>query len=337
MTGQIREMNILRGFAIIALVLFHCHIIDPQTWRIFTIVFNFVGDWVLPVFMMVAGFFAVKIWDIKTVRQYLDFVKDKVRRLVVPYLVLSSVAIPIKLILSSYTYRPLDLNTLLKDIFLYPGNHPIVQFWFIYTLFLLFIITPFFTRISLNKATLAALVLTFLPIHIELFLFSEVIHFLFTFLLGMVIHRNYDKFVALENKPLLAVIGFLLLLLPTGIGNVVVPPRLFNLLIELGGMMWAWTTCYLLRNSRYLGTVFENIGIYNYDIYLLAWFFQTAVRVVFYQMLKWDVNLVALLMALVGVAGPMLISKYFLRKFDLTNRFILGNKPAKVQAGINCR
>ncbi|MEN6348946.1 MAG: acyltransferase [Syntrophomonas sp.] len=328
-------MNILRGFAIVSLVLFHSHIIDPQTWRLFDVVFNFVGDWVLPVFMMVAGFFAVKIWDIKTVPQYRDFVKDKVRRLAIPYLVLSFVAIPTKLILNSYSYRPLELNTLLKDVFLYPTNHPIVQFWFIYTLFVFFIITPLFNRISLNKATFIALMLTFLPIHTELFLFSEAIHFLFPFLLGMVINRNYEKIVALENKPLLAIIGFLLLLLPTSIGDGVVPPRLFNLLIELSGIMWAWTTCYLLRNSHYLGTFFEHIGIYNYDIYLLAWFFQTAVRVAFYQMLKWDVNLVASMMALIGVAGPILISKYFLRKFDLTNRFILGNKPSKVRAGMN--
>lgn len=331
MAGQIREMNILRGFAIFAVVLFHCYIINPQTWPVFYFVYSFVGNWVLPVFMVVAGFFSVKIWDIKTVPQYLEFVKDKVRRLAIPYLVLSLVAIPIKLMLNSYSYRPLELNMLLQDVFLYPGNHPIALFWFIYTLFILFIITPLFNRISLNKATFAALVLTFLPVSTKLFLLSEVIHFLFPFLLGMVIRRHYDKFVALENKPLLAVVAFLVLLLPTDIGNVAVPPRLFSLGIELGGIMWALTTCYLLRDSRYWGTIFENIGIYNYDIYLLSWFFQTAVRVVFYQMLEWDVNLVASLMALTGIAGPMLISKYFLRKFDLTNRFILGNKPAKVQ------
>ncbi|MEN6462386.1 MAG: acyltransferase [Syntrophomonas sp.] len=329
--GQIREMNILRGFAIFGVVLFHCRIMDPELWCFFHGVYNFVGDWVLSVFMMVAGFFAVKIWDIKTSRQYLDFMKDKVRRLAIPYLVLSFVAIPIKLILNSYSYRPFELNMLLKDVFLYPNHHPISQFWFIYVLFLLFIITPVFNRISLNKATFAALVLTFLPIHTKIFLLSDLVYFLFPFLLGMVLNRNYDKFVALENKPLLAVVGFLILILPGGIGNWVVPPRLFNLGIEMGGIMWALATAYLLRNSRYLGTVFENMGIYNYDIYLLSWFFQTAVRIVFYQMFKWDVNLVASLMALTGVAGPMLISKYFLKKFDLTNRFILGNKSTKIQ------
>lgn len=331
MAGQIREMNILRGIAIFAVVVFHCYICDPQIWPAFNFIYNFVGSWVLPVFMVVSGFFAVKIWDIKTVGQYLDFIKEKVRRLVVPYLVLSFVAIPIKLILNSYTLRPLDLNTLLKDVFFYPANHPIVLFWFIYTLFLLFVITPLLNRISLNKATYAALVLTFLPVHIELFFFSEVIHFLFYFLLGMVIHRNYDRFATLENKPLLAIVGFLILLLPADLGNLIVPHRLFNLAIELGGIIWAMTTCYLLRNSRYLGTFFENIGLYNYDIYLLSWFFQTAVRVVLYQILQLDVNLVASLMALTGVAGPVLISKYFLRRFDLTNMLILGNKPAKVK------
>lgn len=320
-------MNILRGFAILAVVLFHCYIIAPQTWSIFPAIYHFVGTWALPVFMMAAGFFAIKIWDIKTGRQYLTFVKDKVHRLAIPYLVLSCVAIPIKLILSSYTYRPFDVNMLLKDVFLYPNDHPIVQFWFIYTLFLLFIITPLFNRISLHKATFAALLLTFVPINIKLFYLSEVMHFLFYFLAGMVIHRNYDKFLALENKPLLAVIGFLMLLLPLDVGHEMAN-RLFRLWVALGGIMWAFTTSYLLRNSRILGTFFENIGIYNYDIYLLSWFFQTSIRVGFYQMLEWNVNLVALLMALTGVAGPMLISKYLLRKFALTNRFILGNKPA---------
>lgn len=329
--GRIKEMNILRGFAILALVLFHCQIVDPLAWRVFNDLHYFVGNWVLPVFMTVAGFFAVKVWEIKTPGQYLDFVKDKVRRLAIPYLVLSFVAIPIKLVLSSYTFRPLEVNTLLRDVFFYPGNHPIVQFWFIYVLFLLFIIAPLLNRISVNKAAFAALVLTFIPVQTKLFLLSEVVYFLFPFLLGMVIHHNYDKFEALENKPLLAVIGFLILLLPQEIGNVI-PSRVFNLVIELGGIMWALTTAYLLRNSGCLGVVFEDIGKYNYDIYLLAWFFQTAVRVIFYQMLKWDVNLVSSLMALIGVAGPLLVSKYMLRRFDLTNRFILGNKPVKLRA-----
>lgn len=334
MAGQIREMNILRGFAIFGVVLFHCRIMDPELWQFFHGVYYFVGDWILAVFMVIAGFFAAKIWDIKTTRQYLDFVKDKVRRLAIPYLVLSSVAIPIKLALGSYSFRPLELNTLLRDVFIYPNHHPISLFWFIYVLFLLFLVTPLLNRISLNKATFAALVLTFLPIHTELFLISEIIYFLFPFLLGMVLNKNYDKFTALENKPLLAVVGFLILLLPSGSGSVVVPARLFNLGIEIGGIMWALNTAYLLRNSRYLGKLFENMGIYNYDIYLLSWFFQTAVRIVFYQMLKWDVNLVASMMALTGAAGPMLISKYCLRKFDLTNRFILGNKAAKIQVQV---
>lgn len=334
MAGQNREMNILRGIAIFGVVLFHCRIMDPELWRMFHGVCYFVGDWVLAAFMVIAGFFAVKIRDIKTARQYLDFVKDKVRRLAIPYLVLSSVAIPIKLILGNYSYRPLELNALLRDVFIYPNHHPISLFWFIYVLFLLFIVTPLFNRVSLNKATFAALVLTFLPIHTELFLISDMVHFFFPFFLGMVLNQNYEKFTALENKPLLAVVGFLVLLLPSGIGNVVVPARLFNLAIEMGGIMWALNTAYLLRNSRYLGKLFENMGIYNYDIYLLSWFFQTAVRIVFYQMLKWDVNLVALMMALTGVAGPMLTSKYCLRRFDLTNRFILGNKTAKIQVPV---
>lgn len=321
--NEYREMNIVRGIGIFLVVLGHSFTVNEAFKIAHWGFLNIIASFLLPLFFLTSGFFAKKARDVRNSREYLALLKGKFHRLMIPYFVLSFVAIPLKLLMNHFALRPINLNTLLKDVFLYPSENPIALFWFIYTLFLLFLLIPLFNRISLN--TLAGLLLAayFLPVDLEIFSITHVIHYSIYFLAGIILFENYDWFVKLDNKLLLACLG-LLFLLTQFQGDYGIMKKLTALLAGMGGIVCFVNVAYWLKDNYNIGTVLWNLGFFSYDIYLLSWFFQTSTRVLLYQLLHINVYLVALLMLILGVAGPILTSRYILRKIPITNRLILG-------------
>ena len=127
----VKEMNILKGIGILLVVLGHSFPDGVGSGN-----YRFLHQWIysfhMPLFFLVSGFFAKRVFEITNFQEYIFLVKDKFKRLIVPYFILSFVAIPLKLILNRYALRPIDLHTLISQVFLYPLDNPIIFFWFIY-------------------------------------------------------------------------------------------------------------------------------------------------------------------------------------------------------------
>jgi fucose 4-O-acetylase-like acetyltransferase len=115
-------------------VIGHCNSNSQPEW--YTFLRGVIYTFHMPLFFAISGF----LWyaEVKRVGAY-DFrtiIYKKSIRLLLPYVVISTIVYPIKTILSKYSYRDVDFgiyNYILSIV--YPSNNPVIYFWGLPTLF----------------------------------------------------------------------------------------------------------------------------------------------------------------------------------------------------------
>lgn len=328
-----KDMDIARGIGILLVVLGHSFPDDKfNNNHIYAYIYKFIYSFHMPLFFIISGFFAYKIYNILNLSQYKKYIQGKFKRLMVPYFAISLIAIPIKLYMNRYAARPIDLNNLIVDVLFYPAgngtvNHtgtPIQYFWFIYTLFFIFAVIPLLNKIPIKVVLIITAILNVIPLkHMSLFYAWGVIHYLFYIYLGIYFSRIYEQYESFKYKKLLVVIAFIALVI---INLNDVPPPFYNvysLTTALIGSILFINISYLIANNKF-GEIFRYIGNYNYDIYLFSWFFQTGARVIFFQMLKLNYTFVTIIMLITGFL-PILLSDLVLKKIPVLEKLLLGN------------
>ncbi len=109
----------------------------------------------MPLFMFISGFLLRygnerKNLALHNTKMYgVDgFIWKKTRRLLIPMVVISSIAYIPKVLLSSYAARPIDFSLeSYLNMFIYPSTNAIQFFWFLPTLFLVFLIVIYCSKI----------------------------------------------------------------------------------------------------------------------------------------------------------------------------------------------
>lgn len=320
------DMNIARGIGIFLVVLGHSFP-DAKFGNsaFYSYIDKFIYSFHMPLFIMLSGFFAYKVYEVTNSNDYINFITKKFKRLMVPYFLLSLIACPIKLYMNKYAARPIDVNSLFISILIKPLEIPIQFFWFIYTLFLIFIIVPLFRKVPVKIMVLITLVLNLAHIDItNTFYINGIIHYLFYFYLGLFFKEHYEKYEHFKGKTVV-VICSLMLLVALNLLDVTGKTEyaFYSLVTAILGIMAFVNISFIIKDYGKNG-FFSVLGKYSYDIYLFSWFFQTGFRVVFFQMMKLDYTLVTLLMILGGLL-PVLLSKLFLKRVPIFNKFLLGN------------
>ncbi|AKA71910.1 acyltransferase [Clostridium scatologenes] len=328
-----KNMDIVRGLGIFLVVLGHSFPDDKfNNNSFYEYIYKFIYSFHMPLFFIISGFFAYKIYNILDLSQYKKFILNKARRLMVPYFAVSLLAIPIKLYMNIYAARPMDPKNLILDLIIYPAgngtiNHtgtPIQYFWFIYTLFFLFAAAPLLTKIPIKFALLITFILNIVtPKGMYVFYIWGVIHYLFYFYIGLYFKVIYDKYVEFKYKKPLILFTLILLII---INLQQAPAKyyaLYSLSTALIGSVLFINISYIIVNNK-IGELFKAIGNYSYDIYLFSWFFQTGARVVLFQMLKLDYTLVTVIMIFVGFL-PIILSNLILKKIPILDKILLGN------------
>ncbi len=321
-----KEMDVARGIGIFLVVLGHAFPDSQFNGREFyAYIYKFIYSFHMPFFFVISGFFAYKIYSIKNLKDYGNFIYGKFKRLMVPYFSVSLVAVPIKLYMNNYAARPIKLNSLITNILIYPLDIPIQYFWFIYTLFFIFAVAPIFKKLPINLTLVITLFLNLLfTKQIGLFYVYGIVHYLFYFFFGIYLKNTYDKLKNIKNKYAIVLI-FSIILIVMNLFDVVkgVYPY-YNLVTALVGSCIFLIVSQLIVNTS-VGELFRKIGTYSYDIYLLSWFSQTGARVLCYQMLSLNYNAVIVIMILVGFI-PILISKWILNKIPILSKVFLGHQ-----------
>lgn len=130
----------LQAWGILLVVLGHCDYgaLQRPAWAVWIYSFH------MPLFMFISGYllcYGCEKRGLSFVQMvcHRDFLWKKVRRLLVPYFLISTLAFLPKVLLSRFAMRSIDFSLCsYVHMLAYPSDNVILFFWFLPTLFLIF-------------------------------------------------------------------------------------------------------------------------------------------------------------------------------------------------------
>jgi len=285
----------------------------------------------MPLFFFLSGYLFVHTLPKpgQPIPSYLAFTRSKARRLLLPYWVLSTLAFPFKALMASEAARPLGFS--LRDYLIslvVPWQNTIIFFWFLPTLFLIFLAAPCLALALRPKSWALPLLLTAIlavtsvvitPIfwH-DLFNYRGAASHLITFWLGM-LWRSRIPALSLPTHAGLGALGVFSFAAVSLASYARILPEtpLFQatvrLALALSGVLACVGLIHALTHSGVL-TRFPFIDGHSYQIYLLSWFPQMFVKILVFRWLDAGFWPAAVLMFTLGLVLPVLASGWVARR-----------------------
>ncbi len=310
-----QEIVILRGIGIILVVLGHSDIVGQNTPATFLYLESMVYKFHMPLFMFISGFVFYLTNHQKSVNLSTEFIWKKLYRLILPALVVLTLAFSARFI-SLYIKRA-DLGPQLIINFvkmpLYKEYLPIEFFWFIFTLFYIFCISNILLYCVKQNTMLIVISITLIifclwPVSVEFLYIRYISNYLIYFWLGMLSCLGISRipFVGSVSMGSLYVATFFLagfltlsfLNLPTQIAAI--------LYAILGIFMCLYLAIYL---KRFRINILNVIGQYSYQIFLISWFFHRIIETIGYKTFGLNYFITFPLSLCLALLGPIFITK----------------------------
>lgn len=163
-------ISFMQAFGIVLVVLGHSFYGSPTNpvWN------EWMHTFRMPLFMFLSGYLLNYVNERKGISLASTplpaFIRKKAKRLLIPYAVVSTLAFLPKTMLSKLAARPIDLSVDgYIHMLLYPHDNVIIYFWFLPTLFIIFMIVVFGARLLQRFDTRAghiALMLVLVLLHV---------------------------------------------------------------------------------------------------------------------------------------------------------------------------
>ncbi|WP_295936497.1 acyltransferase family protein [uncultured Alistipes sp.] len=329
-------ISFLQTFGIILVVVGHSFYGSEQELVIRTWIYSFH----MPLFMFISGYllrYSVEKKNLPLAKTPLigkggGFIVKKAYRLLVPYVVISTIAFFPKALLGSLADRPVDISLAAYiKMLVYPWDNVIIFFWFLPTLFLVFVITMYGARALKNikfniwPLLLPALLLMhmFNPLaDVKILNIGGVVNYILYFALGYYVCRERIEQV-FEKSPFsfcisTLALSLILLFVPDFPGkDVLSAANGIVMSISLGYI-------YIKRNMTFL----QHLYGASYAIYIFSWFPQVLSQQVFLKLTgaPWPVSTCLAIMT--GLYIPLLIYKWIVmhknKKYGKIIAFLTG-------------
>lgn len=303
-----------------------------QTFGIILVVVGHTGEsipylskWIysyhMPLFMFISGYLLKYTNEQISKIETKEFFYKKIERLIYPYIIISSLAYLPKYLLNSFAMRKLDftLNSYFRGL-IYPWENPIIFFWFLPTLFIIFLIVICASKLNLKnnlniKVEIILLTTMLLviknPISIKLFNLSGVVNYVFYFILGIyycINQKKIDGFLKMDS------LFTLFIMLIISLMNVIIDipeNKITDLIYSLSGIIFSISLgkYYLKKDMKFLNHLFG----FSFTIYLLSWFPQVFTRIVMIQKLNFNWVYVLPVSTVLGIYIPYFIGKGVLK------------------------
>lgn len=316
------SLDIARAICIVLVVVGHYSPEYSPAWWIS--MQSFLRTFRTPLFMFVSGYVYMRFRKKTT---YWMFLKKKVHRLIIPYFVVSTIIITIKLTTqgSAYVDNPVTAWSYLKMFY-----HPEAGYflWFMWALWWIFVIVPLFkTRKSLWLLFAISIVVHFwFIIPTKLFALKEASRMLVYFMGGVVVADEFMRKPKLKQwfygwKMSIAPILFIALYAANKCGY-----HVNGLIIATTGiwMVLYVSRSYVIASGNHKGFLYD-IAAASYIIYLFHTTFEgfakSAIRHI-PTMIDGDNTLMFVIGAIIvigcGVAIPLLLYKYVFKRYKIT-------------------
>lgn len=281
------QIDALKGIAIFLVILGHSIILYPidlhQNERCLFL-FNWVSSVHMELFFVISGFcFSYR-------GNYKGYILKKAKRIIIPYIVFNLIDMVPRCLFPSLVNRSRGIGESLNKMALSGGSY-----WFLYTLFIIFLIYPFIYRVVKGSwYRMGMLLLLLLAAKYRLsvtsvFTLDFVVRYLFYFSLGVMVKEIFggsifDIKIGVAKRSMLIL---LLLVLWIAALKSRLPYR--STVSALLGI----ATMYLAVGSKAVTGIFERFGKYSLQLYLFNGYFLVISR--------------TLIVSVLGVYEPFII------------------------------
>ena len=266
----------------------------------------------MPLFMCLSGYLYGKYTKINTKREYLQFVKKKLINLGVPYFIFYLAYVFINMMFSSSVNSQKGIQDIL-NIF----TNPISPFWFLYTLFFIFLLIPIIEKIFKNNVKVLGTV--FIVLHIVSIFFDTHIYAINTFLqygiyfyLGVLLTKNTFKDIKI-GKALINFIFFTAITIAycVTVKNSFINNEIKNIIKFILAVYGIFASIAIIKS---ISEQLKNIKIYNelskytFSIYLMHTTFSAGIRIVLFKLGIYNFYINFILGLALGIIGPTIIA-----------------------------
>lgn len=338
---DIKEINYIKGLAI--LLVFIGHSATPSFLErpyIYELIVQLIYSFHMSVFFIVSGFLSYKVIDMNLKENYCNFIKSKFFRLIIPFLTISFLTNSMILILQYIFNEPLNISSIIdmiKTIFLYPENGVMGALWFLYTLFIISIISPIIVKLPMKIVLTLSLLLNLLIPQDKNFLStSRISFFLIYFLIGLYFRKYFFENKNIEIRGIIALKKYIACIISlVGIiyyayiitNQIQIPIYILRTLNFLCGLFGVILLIIIVENIQAFKICLISLsflGKYSMDIYLLSWFFQVISMILISNILKIN-NYNIFFISNVAIGSLSIpFSIYILRRYTLLKLLILG-------------
>lgn len=295
-------LNIMQCIAVLTVVASHS-ILTPPPSLFWQYVLKFIGSFFMAIFMLLSGY----LFFHSRYSNFLDHIKKKASRLLVPYIIISSPFFLPRVLLNNFNSVKIQFScSAFLNNLIYPWDNVITQFWFLPTLFLLFLIAPIL-KYSNNSIVDACWLIVGVLAHcyslfsdIKIFNITGVLFYMVYFILGYMIAKYkavLQRFVYYDYQTLIiiAVLNTAYLIL--------VSNEAIKFLLSLVNSYFVMLIAIFYVNKEYKFLDFCN-GYY-YHIYLLSWLPLKIVVILGYKILHINSEFLYLIEFIAGVFVPL--------------------------------
>ncbi len=304
------------------------------------LVIDFIYTFHMPLFFSISGYLYVHTNPVSSRRSYGGLLKNKVIRLLLPYVVLGTVAFIPKIMLAEFAKNPIEPSwEFYLGSLLYPWQNSIRFFWFLPTLFAVFVLAPVLLRslrvsgqfpARLLQITITG-VLIWLNLTFEhsanpptLFNYTGILHNMIYFWFGMLMYPLLGKWLNRQtDKPATNNLAISLALFSLSIIIHVSLSHSSYTVLAKAILGISATIMLAVALSRKQSGPGRWVDIYSYQIYLLSFFFQVPVQLVMYHYIKAPSSLVLLASLTAGLLGPLL-SIYLVNRYKIPGKVVIG-------------
>lgn len=313
---ELRFITIAYGIAAILVVLGHSHPLHRDYPTYISRLIKFIYTFHMPLFFFIAGML-IRYTDHN--RSVLRWWWEKVKKLMIPYIVLSAVAWLPKVLLDSFLSDNMELSAtnILRMIFI-PRDGVWGHFWFIPTYLILSLIGACCCKLPNNRYINAGMIgggilLLVFPINTDWIGLRDVSLNLLYILAGVVTSRYLISNELKYGKPSVAALTFIvslcifILLQYVGSNDKTV----LYTIVAFSMIFFILVCSILLSNKKNRGLKY--VGERAFTVFIYSWPVQITVEMVCVMVLKLNWAIVFLGMFIVGLLFPLLLYEFYLR------------------------
>lgn len=326
------EIDLCRGIGILLVVLGHALKQTGETNTVFQVLLSVIYSFHMPLFFVLSGFVSAKVLSIHTWQDRKVYIGNRAYRLLIPYFVVGILYTPVKILLSRYAVKPFALSSMWRMLL---GENPDVALWFVYILFWISVLCAFLlTEKTLTTWLGISFLCAVLAYACDLSL--RLPKYWFFFVLGLYVRVHYREIREEEKgsdrpepKRRNRILWFVAALVVFILANLVLYSKnwtVLQMVTSLSGIVLSLQLSVWLSESNRDNRMLHVLGSYSMDIYILSEPLNTVTKLLFWNILHANYVVCTVMCFVAGIALPVPISKYIVRRVKLFRTAILGMK-----------